>query len=114
MCFKGDRRCFFLVEEPAILVCKHENVTVAQLTQHGDFWERADKEVLRVDNENVYFFCKFFKSLMLLLLWIWGVCGFMGYLVFWLYPGCMDFFRFLQSQFITQSQLTKFEFSKQI
>jgi|GEM_PF-3849024 len=33
-------------------------------------------------------FCKFFKSLILLILWIRDFCDFMSYLPFWLYCGC--------------------------
>ena len=36
-------------------------------------------------------FCKFFKSLILLILWICKFCGFARYLAFELYHGCRDF-----------------------
>ena len=36
-------------------------------------------------------FFKFFKSLILLILWTRQFCDFMSYLGFWLYFGCIDF-----------------------
>ena len=58
-------------------------------------------------------FCKFFESFLLQILWIYRFWGFTSYPASWLYYGCMDFSHFLQSKVTTQSQLRRFEFSKQ-
>jgi hypothetical protein len=39
--------------------------------------------------KTVTIFAKIFKSLILQILWICHFCGFMSYLTFWLYFGCM-------------------------
>ncbi len=53
-------------------------------------------------------FCKFLKSLLLLILWIYDFCDFMSYLGVWLYDGCMDFAHFFTPDFPDELRKSKF------
>jgi len=53
-------------------------------------------------------FCKFFKSLILQVLWIYNFCGFVSYLAFWLYVGCRDFPHFFTPDFPDELRKSKF------
>ena len=52
--------------------------------------------------------CKFFKSLVLQVLWIYNFCEFTRYLVFWLYFGCRDFPHFFTPDFPDELRKSKF------